>query len=380
MGRVWRALAALLLGLIVIVSPRPASADPALIEAQGALVMDEKGDVLYELDGDGIFAPASITKVMTAMVALDSGVPLDTPVKVTKVEFPDFPYAQLSDLPVGATFSFGDLLKVMLVYSANDCAVMVANEVSGSEAAFCNLMNAKARELGMGSSHFANTHGLEAEGHVSSPKDITVMGRYALTHYPFIAQWVRTEQVTVADSEGAEFTYDSTDELLGAYPGAMGIKTGSVDAGVTFLGAVRQTNTTLYSTVLGCASSEGRWADTRALWDWAYGTYEHRVVAGPEIVELRWDYPLRFGWDICATAPADVTGLIWPWGGPVASERVFIAPDLAPTGGEQVGMGRWIQGDRQVIACEFRADRLMKSPALSLEPSRLGLSVRGIEV
>ena len=330
-------------------------------------MLDAAGNTLYEKNADEQFVPASITKLMTAVCALDSGVPLDQEVTVRKVEFPDEPAAQKADFPEGAKISFGDLLRVTLVYSANDCAVMVGETVSGSESAFVDLMNAKAAELGLTETHYANTHGLEADGHVTSARDQAELGRYALLNYPFIAETVEMPSVTV-EVDGQDLTFKTTDELLGAYSGAMGIKTGQVERGVTFLGAVRQENATLYSCVLGCATPEGRFADTRALWDWAYGAYDHTVVAGPSVEAARYPYPLRFGWDIIARSSEEVTALSWPSFGAMADHRV-IAPEGTPFfGGELVGASLWTQGERSLNACSYEARGLVQSPTMKNNP------------
>ncbi len=351
--------------------------EPSLAEADAAIVLDAAGHVLYGRNVDEQFVPASITKLMTAVCALDSGIPLDEQITLRAVDFPDEPAAQKANLPEGATISFGDLLRVMLVYSANDCAVMVGEAVSGSEAAFVDVMNAKAAELGLTETHYANTHGLEREGHLTSARDQAELGRYALLNYPLIAQAVDMPSVTV-NVGGQDYTFETTDALLGSYPGAMGIKTGQVESGVTFLGAVRQENATLYSCVLGCDTSEGRFADTRALWDWAYGAYEHETVASPAIAAARFRYPLRFGWDIAATSPDEVVALAWPDFGRLATD-VKMAPETSAFfGGERVGAALWTQDDRTLAACGYEARGLVGDASASHDPVYETLILRGL--
>ncbi len=375
--------AVLVLGIACAVfgAPRRAVAidgAPALTEAASALVMDSAGNVLFEKNADERYAPASITKIMTAVCALDSDVPLDREITISKVEFPDEPAAQMANLPVGGTITFGDLLEVMLVYSANDCAVMVGEAVSGSESAFVDVMNAKARELGLTQTFYRNTHGLEDDGHLTSARDLVNLGRYALENYPFIAEAVAMPEVTVTVG-GQDFTYETTDELLGSYPGAMGIKTGQVARGCTFLGAVRQDNTALYSAVLGCATPEGRFADTRALWDWAYGAFWRPEVAGPTMHVGRYDYPLLFGWDIAASSPRSVVALRWPDQGPM-TVRTKLAPASSTfLGGESAGAALWSQQGRTIIAAGYVAEGLEPSLGISHDPLYEVLAFHGIE-
>lgn len=354
-------------------------AAPHVVQTHGAIVEDECGHVLFSLDPDRSLAPASITKIMTAMVALDAKIPMDRVVTVSKVEFKEEGAIRIRGLDEGDTIAFGDLMRLMLVASANDCAVLVAREVAGDEAAFCELMNAKAAEIGLQHTHYGNMHGLEQPDHMTCAADQGIIGRYALTHYPFIAQMARTESITLT-IDGEEREYHSTDALLSTYPGTIGIKTGSVDSGVTFLGAVRRDNTTLYSAVLDCDTSEGRWADTRALWDWAFAHFERRLLAGPDIRVGRFAYPVRFGWSIQAASPIERVGLVWPSGGAVQGERCLIPAQTEVLGGQSVGAGMWTQGGRDLIACAYTARGLVADASPTLDPHRVVLAFHGIEV
>ncbi len=381
-GRIFSRLgiACCVLVACALAAAEPAMAEvgePALVEADAAIVLDAAGHTLYERNADEQFVPASITKLMTAVCALDSGIPLDQQITITKVDFPDEPAAQKADLPEGATISFGDLLRVMLVYSANDCAVMVGEAVSGSEAAFVDVMNAKAEALGLSETHYANTHGLEADGHLTSARDQAELGRYALLNYPFIAKTVDLPSVTVKVQD-EDYTFNSTDALLGTYPGAMGIKTGQVELGVTFLGAVRQSNTTLYSCVLGCDTPEGRFSDTRTLWDWAYGAYERVTVASPAIRAASYRYPLLFGWDIAASSPEEVEVLAWPSLAPMVAEAKIAPGTSTFLGGERVGAGAWSQDGLTLDACGYEARGLVRVSAPSHDPLYETLTLHGL--
>ena len=165
-----------------------------------------------------------------------------------------------------------ELLQVLLVHSANDVAYNIAINVAGSQEAFADLMNKKAAEIGMTNTHFSNPHGLDADDHYSTARDLVLMARYAREHYPFLASTVSMTSVT-ATVQGEEVTWPSTDKLLSTYPGMLGLKTGSEDSGTAFLGAARRNGVTLYSCVLGCATDSGRFADTRIMYDWGYAHF-----------------------------------------------------------------------------------------------------------
>ena len=275
--RIRPVLLSLLASLALVCTPAYAfETAPEVEEAQAAIVVDSSGSILWSKNVEREMGMASVTKVMTAVVALDSGMDLDT---VCSIDYVDLgPYSQTAGFTSDDAPTLRDLLRVMLVYSGNDAACYVAQNVAGSVDEFVVLMNAKARELGMNHTHFANPHGLEEDGHYSTVEDLVILGRYALEHYPFIASTVRLPY-TEAYCDGWYQTFSSTDYLLDVYQGALGIKTGSEKSGYCFLGAARRDGATLYTCVLGCDSDWGRWSDTMALLDWGYSVRTTRRVA-----------------------------------------------------------------------------------------------------
>lgn len=239
-------------------------------EARAWALMDEHQNVIASSSEDSQLPPASITKVMTAVVALDSGKSLDEVCTYAPQEFEDG--AQLAGYTADDRPTLRELLEVALVYSANDACVAIAQNIAGSEQAFVERMNAKAQELGLSNTHFVNVSGLEADGHYASARDLCKLGAYALQNYPFIARTVRLPQVQYVVN-GTNTTYKSTDHLIGKAPGFVGIKTGAVESGYTFLGCVKYADFTFYLCVLGCSTSHGRFADAQRLGLWAYQEY-----------------------------------------------------------------------------------------------------------
>lgn len=249
-------------------------AEAQVQEAQAYELQDQDGTVLASHNADEQLPMASITKIMTAIVALDSNKDLDEPCTISDRTYQEG--AQLIGLSSLDTPSFRELLLGMLIYSGNDAADQVALHVAGNIDAFVALMNQKAQELGMNHTHFMNPHGLEEANHYSSAHDLTVMGRYALENYPFIARAVMTHTVDL-EVGGQRRTFFSTDKLMGSYAGLCGIKTGKVESGTSFLGSSKRHGVQLFSCVLGCSSDEGRFEDTARLMDWAYDSYLKRV-------------------------------------------------------------------------------------------------------
>ena len=249
---------------------------PNLAEARAACVMDDSGNVLYELNGEVEMDMASITKVMTAMVALDSGADLDKEFSFVVDEYNED--AQIAGFQDGQSVTLRDLLLVSLIYSGNDAATNVAYAVSGSKDEFVKKMNEKATQIGMEHTHFANPHGLKEDGHFSCALDLCKMGRYALDHYPFIRNAVRTRSIDVMLGE-ALITLYSTDDLMEYYDSLRGIKTGTEATGHSFLGSARRNQVTLYSCVLCCDSGQGRFDDTETILEWGFSLYDQRALA-----------------------------------------------------------------------------------------------------
>lgn len=350
--------ATLLAIALLLLAPQAALADdgtlsdPILSEAQCAIVEDSVGNVLYEKNADTQMPMASITKVMAAMVALDSGIDLDTPCQIHAMDLGAD--SQTAGFVEGDTPTLRELLQVMLIYSANDAAENVALNVVGSEEAFVQLMNEKAQELGMANTHFENPHGLDVEGHYSTVSDLALMGRVALSEYPFIAATVHTGSVTVSVA-GANETFYSEDELLGSYKGIRGIKTGYVEGSAAFLGACQRNGVELFTCVLGAQTSSGRFADTVSLLDWAYGNFERTLVArGSWIVGVR---PFADNFALtCVVTPTDnETAVTWPEGGILSFSSTALQRNLLVDNRQPVGSTTWAQDGRTAGSVHYVA-------------------------
>lgn len=361
-------LATLLLALIA--HPTLAHADtsePGLSEAQAAIVVDQTGRVLYEKNPDAQINMASITKIMTAVVALESGTPLDTVCTLSTPELAE--NAMVAGYTAGSTSTLYDLMRVMLVYSANDAAYEVAQCVGGSQEAFVAKMNDKAKELGMDDTHFENPHGLDADGHHSTVHDLAILARYAMTTQPFIADTVRLPEVTV-EVNGVQREYPTVDHLLGSYHGLIGIKTGAGNTVTAFMGCARRGATTLYTVVLGCATVDGRFADTESLLDWAYGTYQGHVLANASLTLGARPFAYDLAYSLPVSATATTLGLVWPGGGDTTYARTACHTDKLCVPGQTVGVCSWIQDGRNVRNATYACHN-------ELEPARSGLGLVG---
>ena len=354
-------VAALAILVGVLAPTRALAADgqeaPTLTEAQAAIVVDQAGNVLFSKNADQEFPMASITKVMTAIVALDSGKSLDDVCTITDANLGG--EAQAAGYVETDTPTFRELLNAMLVYSANDAAYNVAVNVAGSEAAFVERMNAKAQEIGMTHTHFVNSHGLEDDAHYSSAEDLVRMGRYAFENYPLISQTVH-QTSTVVTANGTSTRLYSTDALMGVYPGMRGIKTGKVSTGTTFLGASERNNVQLFTAVLGCTTDEGRFTDTRSLMDWAYQTYQQRLVARTGWTLALHPYAYDLGLRVAESPMLDATFSVWPDGGYLSYTTTRLCAGSLLEPGALTGATTWEQSGRTLGSVVLGTSRLVR--------------------
>ena len=240
------------------------------ISASSAILMDaDSARVLYEKDAQQPRLIASITKLMTALVALEEGRDLDEPVSIE----PEWAGAEGSSiyLKAGETVTLETLLYGMLLRSGNDAALAVAGHCAGSVEAFVERMNQKAQELGMKNSHFANPNGLNADGHYSSAYDMALLARACLENET-LGQIVSTKSITLGDR-----TFTNHNKLLWRYEGCVGLKTGYTEkAGRTLVSAAERDGLTLICVTLNAPND---WADHASLLDYGFARYEGRIVA-----------------------------------------------------------------------------------------------------
>ena len=221
----------LFLTICFCITPLPVIAAPAYAstpDAASCILMDAKtGAVLYEYHADDALPPASVTKVMTMLLvfeAIDGGLlSLTDTVRISETAA-SMGGSQIFLAP-GEEMSVNDLLKGLIVSSANDAAVALAETIAGSEEAFVAKMNTRAQELGMKNTHFENTNGLDdtTENHVTSARDIALMTKELMTHekvFDYTTIWMDTIR-------GGTFGLSNTNRLIRFYQGATGMKTGS---------------------------------------------------------------------------------------------------------------------------------------------------------
>jgi len=239
---------------------------PPKIEAGAAIVIDaETGRVLYEKDAYSRRAIASTTKIMTGIVAIENG-NLDDKVKVSKRAASI--WGSTIKLKAGEELTLRELLYGMMLKSGNDAALAVAEHIGGTVENFVAMMNAKAKELGLKDTSFKTPHGLDVEGHYSTPYELAMITRYALQN-PVFAEMVSTKNMTITNR-----SLYTTNEMLSLYPGADGVKTGYTGkAGRCLVTSATRDGFQIISVVLNCASRNKRAESSKAILDYAFNNY-----------------------------------------------------------------------------------------------------------
>lgn len=243
---------------------------PPQITGYAAVVLEEPcGYLHYGLNERLSLPPASLTKIMTAVVAAEnSDVSEAVTIDISGAELSAATDSTVMGLEPGQTRTVRDLLYGLLLPSGNDAAIALAQHVGGSLQAFVSLMNEKASRLGLSDTRFTNPHGLDDPGLYTSALDIAVLSR-ALLQHPDLAEIVRTESYQPGwDGEPLQ----NINLLIGLYPGAIGVKTGYTDnAGQTIVAAAQRDGRRFIVSVL---RSQDLFVDASALLDWAFASTE----------------------------------------------------------------------------------------------------------
>lgn len=242
--------------------------------ARAAILMDEYGQVLYAHNADASLPMASTTKIMTALVVIESG-DVERTVKIPPaavgVE------GSSAYLIAGEEMRISELLHALLLESANDAATALAIVIAGSVEAFAQRMNAKAQELGLTATHFMNPHGLDHEEHYTSARDLATLTAAALQNEIF-AKIVSTVRYSAPVSDGDTVRlYVNHNRLLREYEGCIGVKTGFTKrCGRCLVSAARRNGITLIAVTL---NDPDDWRDHRALLDFGFAQCRETVLA-----------------------------------------------------------------------------------------------------
>ena len=250
------------------------------MESGGAILIEQHtGQVLYEHNMHEKLRPASVTKVMSILLimeAVDSGkIALTDKVPCTE-DAAAMGGSQIW-LDVREELTVDEMLKAICVVSANDCTVAMANYLCGSQEAFVAKMNERAKELGMNDTTFKNCHGIDEDGHVTSPYDIALMSRELLNNHPNITKYTTIWMDTLRDGKSSLV---NTNKLIRNYKGATGLKTGSTSVALYNLSAsATRDNLSLIAVIMKAPTTKIRFAEAQKLLDYGFSNYEYKQLA-----------------------------------------------------------------------------------------------------
>ncbi len=250
------------------------------VDAKSAVIMEPlTGKILFEKNADEMFAPASVTKIMTLILIYDS-------VAQKKITWDDMVTVSQHAASMGGSQIFleeneqqkvSELTKAIAIASANDAAVAMAEFIGGSEDGFVQLMNKKAQELGMKNTVFKNACGLDTDGHLMSAKDIAIMSRELIKKYPDVKKYTTTWQDTITHTTkkgDTEFGLTNTNKLIKWYNGATGLKTGSTGNALYCLsGTAERNGMELIAVVMAAPDPKVRFKEVMKLLDFGFANY-----------------------------------------------------------------------------------------------------------
>lgn len=253
----------------------PATLFPETTMRSGVLVTSD-GRELWSRDPAERRAMASTTKIMTALVAMENAGPEET---VTVTSRHMSVGGSNANLRPGEQLTVSDAIEAILLVSANEVAIALAEHVSGSQSGFVDKMNSKAQQLGMLDTRFENAHGLDTPGHYSSARDLSLLARYAMTVDEFRA--VAVMDSFDPDGAGERESAPNTNLLVGEFEGATGVKTGWTSrAGHCLIASSKRGDVELFAVVLGSPDENARFDDAAKLLQWGHENFVVRRLVG----------------------------------------------------------------------------------------------------
>lgn len=251
------------------------------------LIESSTGKVLYEKEADVEKAPASMTKIMSMILIMDAinngSLTLEDNVLISE-NASSMGGSQVY-LNTGETYKVKELLKSIAIASANDAVVAMAEKISGTVSSFVSMMNEKCSELGCTHTNFVNPHGLDAEGHYSSARDMSLMSNYLVKNYPEILRYTSIYEDYLQRPDGSNTWLVNTNKLVRFYADVDGLKTGFTQtAGYCLTATASKNDMRLISVVMGVDTSDNRTSDTVKLLNYGFNSYKLSTIYKKDLV------------------------------------------------------------------------------------------------
>ncbi|WP_346913375.1 D-alanyl-D-alanine carboxypeptidase family protein [Clostridium sp.] len=333
-------------------------------QAKSVILLEpNSGNVIYEKNADEQFAPASVTKIMTmllAMEAIDDG-RITLQDKIVCSENVKSMGGSSMILDTGEVRTVEEILKGIAIASGNDAAVAMAEFLEGSEEAFAVKMNERAKELGMNNTHFENSTGLSASGHLSTARDISIMSRELLKH-PTILNYSSIYMETISEGRKTPIELVNHNKLVRFYKGCDGLKTGfTQEAMYCISSTATRDNVRMLAVIMGAPSFKQRNADASKLMDFGFSKYQSKTIVAKDCDVQQ--IPLNKKGDsfFIAKAKDDLKVTIEKGGEEELTKKVNINPELKKiNAGDVVGYCEVYNGDELLGKVELYSDREVK--------------------
>ncbi len=333
-------------------------------QAKSVILLEpNSGKIIYEKNADEQFAPASVTKIMTmllAMEALDDG-RINLQDKIVCSEKVKSMGGSSMILDTGEVRTVEEILKGIAIASGNDAAVAMAEFLEGSEEAFAVKMNERAKELGMTNTHFENATGLSAPGHLSTARDISIMSRELLKH-PIILKYSSIYMETISEGRKTPIELVNHNKLVRFYKGCDGLKTGFTQEAMYCISATStRDNVRMLAVIMGAPTYKQRNADASKLMDFGFSKYQSKTIVAKDVDVQQ--IPLNKKGDsfFIAKAKDDLKVTIEKGTEEELTKKVNINSELKKiNAGDVVGYCEVYNGDELLGKVELYSDREVK--------------------
>lgn len=350
--------------MLLFHTPRPAAAVPEIVGEAAALIDARNGQFLYEKNPSQQLYPASTTKILTAVIALENS-SLDDKVTIT-AEACNIEGSAIGLLE-GEQITLEDLLYALLLNSGNDTAIAIAIHVAGSVEGFTDLMNQKAAELGAVDSHFANPHGLTDPNHYTTAHDLALISSYAMQN-PEFRKIVATKTANIHRDDPLAQTYLANhNNLLWDYEGSIGVKNGYTEAARQCLVSAANRNGRELLAVVLKTEGDNIWIDSKALLNYGFDNYNS--VCLTEAGKYTGEVPVRFG---AAESVPVLTGCSLNYNFSIDENKDFrpevqlAASVKAPVkAGAKLGEVVYFAGDREIGRVDLIAQKQVERKVLA---------------